>query len=192
MASSDTERPVEATRARERGRPTECTAEIAEKYCRYLTMWFRKGMAAAFCGVSAETVRAWRRRGEQEFSRLDYPPSAVPDPDEACYLYFSAKVEETLAIMEARLVAAATKKNSKYVLQRRFRERWGKDIPMAHGSMEAGNPALTALEDIDSCECETEEELTALIYERLGLRGLKHPVDDPYKPSNGGAFGLEH
>jgi len=106
---------------RKRGRKTKLTPELTEKICALVRAHNYIETAAAYAGLSKNTLYDWLRRGARQQSGL--------------YREFSDALTQALAHSEiadvARISLAAAAGNWRAVawrLERRFPERWGSSV----------------------------------------------------------------
>lgn len=117
----------------DRGRPTKLTKEVEEKIIRAIRAGNYIETAAAFAGISKDTLYNWLKRGARESQRLEGSPNAKPRKKELIYLEFSDAVSRAMAEAEVRDVQNISIageqgdwRASAWRLERRHPERWGK------------------------------------------------------------------
>lgn len=114
------------------GRPTKLTPELQEEICKAIRAGNYIETAAAFAGISKNTLYEWMKRGAREKERLAKNPRAKVKKSEAPFVEFSDAVEKALAAAEVRDVmligkAAETQwQAAAWRLERKFPERWGR------------------------------------------------------------------
>lgn len=110
------------------GRPTDCTPETTEKVCAGLRMGMTWAAAAAYAGMTATSLFAWKargREGEQPFA--DFLEATQRAEDE-CEARDVAKLDE-LAQMDCQGDPAMLKIQAdalKFRLERRRPDGWGR------------------------------------------------------------------
>ena len=114
------------------GRPTKISKSLIDEFARVVKAGNYIETAAAYVGISKNTVYDWLRRGAREKERLEKNPRAKPKKSEAPFVEFSDAVEKALAAAEIRDVmiigkAAETQwQAAAWRLERKFPERWGR------------------------------------------------------------------
>lgn len=114
------------------GRPTKLTPELQEEICKAIRAGNYIETAAAFAGISKNTLYDWMKRGAREKERLAKNPRAKVKKSEAPFVDFSDAVEKALAAAEVRDVmligkAAETQwQAAAWRLERKFPDRWGR------------------------------------------------------------------
>ncbi len=102
------------------GRPSKLTPELQEKIVTAIRAGNYIETAAAYAGVSKDTLYAWLKRGGREVSA------------KSPYHRFSDAVEKALADAEMRdvlLIGKAAEENwqaAAWRLERKFSDRWGR------------------------------------------------------------------
>jgi hypothetical protein len=86
---------------RRRGRPTNLTPEIADKYCESLRSVYFAPAASSLIGVNRESVNRWLARG----SRLLNSPPEDPTEEEEMFMDFRSRVDVVLAENQRRHIA---------------------------------------------------------------------------------------
>lgn len=143
------------------GRPTKLTPELQDRIVQAIRAGAYIETAAAYAGVSKDTLYQWLKRGARSKSGI--------------YRQFSDAVEKALAEAEMRdvmLVGRAAETNwqaAAWRLERKFPERWGRRdrVSMEH----SGEVHHTHKIDLSKL---SDEELTELerIAEKLSGGGL--------------------
>lgn len=114
------------------GRPTKISKSLIDEFSRVIKAGNYIETAAAYVGISKNTVYDWLRRGAREKERLEKNPRAKLKKSEALFVEFSDAVEKALAAAEIRDVmligkAAETQwQAAAWRLERKFPERWGR------------------------------------------------------------------
>lgn len=114
------------------GRPTKISKSLIDEFARVIKAGNYIETAAAYVGISKNTVYDWLRRGAREKERLEKNPRAKPKKSEAPFVEFSDAVEKALAAAEIRDVmligkAAETQwQAAAWRLERKFPDRWGR------------------------------------------------------------------
>lgn len=115
------------------GRPTKISKSLIDEFSRVIKAGNYIETAAAYVGISKNTVYDWLRRGAREKERLEKNPRAKPKKSEALFVEFSDAVEKALAAAEVRDVAIIGKaaetqwQAAAWRLERKFRDRWGRN-----------------------------------------------------------------
>lgn len=114
-------------------RPTKLSAEVSERIVRAIRAGNFPEVAARHAGVHPSTYYRWRERGALEGEASEDEP----------YCHFRAEVDRALADAEATEVAliagaarGGTWQAAAWLLEHRFRDRWGRS-----GRPEQGVPA---------------------------------------------------
>lgn len=147
-----------------RGQPTKLTPEVHDRIVQAVRAGSYFSHAAAYAGISRETLYEWLDRGKTERARLDADPKAKPNPDEAHYLHFS----DTLIRVEGEAVIEAVAswkqagrtdwRAAKEWLARRHGSEWGDKSRIEHSGADgapitlAGLHALLEADDDDSTD----------------------------------------
>ena len=114
------------------GRPTKLTSELQSRIVQAIQAGNYIETAAAYAGISKNTLFDWLRRGAREKERVAGKPRARVRKEEAPYVEFSDSVEKALAEAEVRDVVNVMKaadggqwQASAWRLERKFPDRWG-------------------------------------------------------------------
>ena len=131
-----------------RGRPTgsnKLTPELQQKIVDAIRMGNYIETAAAFSGISKDTLYRWLRQGREA--------------KRGKFRNFSDAVEKALAESEMRdvaVIATAAKENwqaAAWRLERKFPERWGRrqkvDAQLEHSGQVSGNDTVVVQQIID-------------------------------------------
>lgn len=124
------------------GRPTKLTPELQEEICKIIRAGNYIETAAAYVGISKNTIYDWMRRGAREKERLKKNPRAKMKKSEAPFVEFSDSIEKALAYAEVRDVAIIGKaaetqwQAAAWRLERKFRDRWGRNDFKDHEKLE--------------------------------------------------------
>ena len=111
------------------GRPSKLTPELQAKVCEYIAAGNYLVTACQAAGINTHTFTDWIAKGERELEENT--------PGEFSAFLLAAKEAE--AQSEVNLVAAVQKHNERNViaplamLDRRFRERWGREPAQHNG-----------------------------------------------------------
>jgi transposase len=151
-------------------RPTKLTKELHEKLLSAIRAGNYMETAAAYAGISKDTLYNWMRRGARESERLAQNPRAKPKKSEQEFLEFSDAVEKALAQAEVRDIANIAKASdagdwraSAWRLERKYPEKWGRkdrlDAELKHTGKDGG-PIQT--ETMINLTTLSDEELTSL------------------------------
>lgn len=151
------------------GRPTKLTPKLQEEICKAIRAGNYIETAAAFAGISKNTLYEWLRRGAREKERLAKNPRAKIKKSEAPFVEFSDAVKKALAAAEVRDVmligkAAETQwQAAAWRLERRFPERWGRreKLALEHTGKDGGPIESVNIHRIDLSRL-TDEELETL------------------------------
>lgn len=114
------------------GRPTKLDDEMQEKLVQAIRAGNYMETAAAFAGISKDTLYRWLRRGARERKRLEDDEDAILNPEEAPFVRFSYSIEKAQAESEVRDVsligkhAEYTWQAAAWRLERKFPARWGR------------------------------------------------------------------
>ena len=82
------------------GRPTKLDEETQNKITQAVRAGNYMETAAAYAGISKDTLYAWLRRGAREIQRLANDDTAKPDKKEAPYVVFSDAINKAQAESE--------------------------------------------------------------------------------------------
>jgi len=114
-------------------RPTKIiNKEIVAKIVKAIRAGNYIETAAAYAGISKNTLYDWLRRGEREKQRLATNPRSKMRKSEAPFVEFSDAVERALAEAEVRDVTIIAKaaetqwQAAAWRLERKFPDRWGR------------------------------------------------------------------
>lgn len=128
---------------RGRGRPPKFNQEVADKIVAAVRAGNYMETAAAFAGITKETLYAWMRTGA---AKTNGP-----------YRKFSDAIKRALGEAEASdlmLIQKAAKDGAwqaaAWRLERRFRERWGKSIAVEDLKNKSTEELLALLEEADT------------------------------------------
>jgi hypothetical protein len=112
-------------------RPIKLTPEVQQKIVEAIKMGNYIETAAAYAGISKNTLYDWMKRGAREKDRIA-GTNRKPKATEAPFVEFSDAVEKALAAAEIRDVmligkAAETQwQAAAWRLERKFPDRWGR------------------------------------------------------------------
>lgn len=126
------------------GRPTKLTSEIQNKIVTAIRAGNYIETAAAYAGISKNTLYDWLKRGAREKERLERNPRARIKKSEAPYVEFSDAVEKAMAEAEIRdvaIIAKAAEENwqaAAWRLERKYPERWGRREKIEHVGKDDG------------------------------------------------------
>jgi len=90
--------------------------------------------AAAYAGISKDTLYAWLKRGQREKEKKEKDPSYEIPKYERQFVRFSDAVEKALAEAEMRdvmIIYEASKEQwqaAAWRLERKFPDRWGRKL----------------------------------------------------------------
>jgi len=93
--------------------------------------------AAAFAGVSKQSLYNWMKRGAREQQRVKKNPHCRVKKEEAIYVEFVEKIELAMATAELLDIAKINKaakndwKAAAWKLERKYPKRWGRRIQFA-------------------------------------------------------------
>ena len=142
------------------GRPTKLDERTQEKIVSAIKAGNYIETAAAYAGISKNTLYEWLKRGEREKQRVEKSNKAKIKKSEEIYVIFTDAVEKALAEAEMRdvlIIGKAAEKEwqaAAWRLERKFPDRWGKRvIEMSHdGKIELTLPKIVevAIDDGDS------------------------------------------
>lgn len=142
------------------GRPTKLDERTQEKIISAIKAGNYIETAAAYAGISKNTLYEWLKRGEREKQRVEKSNKAKIKKSEEIYVIFTDAVEKALAEAEMRdvlIIGKAAEKEwqaAAWRLERKFPDRWGKRvIEMSHdGKIELTLPKIVevAIDDGDS------------------------------------------
>ena len=114
-------------------RPTKIiNKEIVAKIVKAIRAGNYIETAAAYAGISKNTLYDWLRRGEREKQRLETNPRSRMRTSEVPFVEFSDAVERALAEAEVRDVTIIAKaaetqwQAAAWRLERKFPDRWGR------------------------------------------------------------------
>lgn len=156
------------------GRPTKLTPELQARIVQAIQAGNYMETAAAYAGISKNTLFDWLRRGAREKERLAGNARARILKEEAPYVAFSDSVEKALAEAEVRDVVNVMKaadggqwQASAWRLERKFPDRWGHKAKLQQEISGPGGQPVKVAVDLSAL---TDEELNALesISNRLG------------------------
>lgn len=147
------------------GRPTKLNPEIKNKIVTAIRAGNYIETAAAYAGISKNTLYDWLRRGEREKQRVEKNPRYKIRKSEQPFVDFSDAVEKALAEAEVRDVAIIAKaaedqwQAAAWRLERKFPDKWGRkklDIDMqqdVQGQVEVKNDvARRIIEDPEASD----------------------------------------
>ena len=148
------------------GRPTKLTSELQSRIVQAIQAGNYIETAAAYAGISKNTLFDWLRRGAREKERVAGKPRARVRKEEAPYVEFSDSVEKALAEAEVRDVVNVMKaadggqwQAAAWRLERKFPERWGYKAKM---QQEISGPEGKPVQMEVVLSCLSEEELRTL------------------------------
>jgi transposase len=114
------------------GRPTKLTPALQERLVKVIEAGNYIETAAAYAGLSKESLYGWMRRGRRERDRLEKDGRLRPRQEEKPYLEFLDAIEKALASSEVadlqRIDAAADQQwqAAAWRLERRMPAKWGR------------------------------------------------------------------
>ncbi len=136
-----------------RGRPTILSEEITERILKHLSKGNYVKPSVEAAGISYETFRTWMIRGEQDKAAgLDTPYSAL------AVRLAHAQAEAEAALVD-KLRETEDWRAQAFILERRHRDRWGKEEAASKAAVTIQLPA----------------ELGAVLVDVLRVAGA-HPV----------------
>jgi len=112
------------------GRPSSLSPEVHQAVITAVQAGNYLDTAAAFAGVSRDSLHEWARRGARERRRIDR--GEPPRLEETPYLEFSDALKRALAQAEVADVAQIAKASTEHwqaaawMLERKFPQRWGR------------------------------------------------------------------
>ena len=127
------------------GRPSKFTPEITEKVLQNIRLGMRYKDAALAAGVSDRTFAEWRQKGEKaksgKYSRFS----------QSLHL---AEAEGERALI-ARIQSAAKKQwqAAAWILERRHRERWGRNLDVTTKGDAVKGYAIFSPDDWEEDDC---------------------------------------
>lgn len=119
------------------GRPkgsTKLTKDIQDKIVSAIRLGNYMETAAAYAGISKDTLYAWLKRGQREKEKKEKDPSYEIPKYERQFVRFSDAVEKALAEAEMRdvmIIYEASKEQwqaAAWRLERKFPDRWGRKL----------------------------------------------------------------
>ena len=161
------------------GRPTKLTSETHARIVQAIQAGNYIETAAAYAGISKNTLYEWLRRGAREKERLASNRRARPKKAEQPYLEFADAVEKALAEAEVRDVVTVLKaadagqwQAAAWRLERKFPDRWGRrdKVQQEISGPDGGPVEVSAQSGLDLSRL-TKEELRALAPIRRRLAG---------------------
>lgn len=117
-----------------RGRPTKLDERTQEKIISAIKAGNYIETAAAYAGISKNTLYEWLKRGEREKQRVEKSNKAKIKKSEEIYVIFTDAVEKALAEAEMRdvlIIGKAAEKEwqaAAWRLERKFPDRWGRKL----------------------------------------------------------------
>ena len=148
------------------GRPTKLTSELQSRIVQAIQAGNYIETAAAYAGISKNTLFDWLRRGAREKERVAGKPRARVRKEEAPYVEFSDSVEKALAEAEVRDVVNVMKaadggqwQASAWRLERKFPDRWGHKAKIQQEISGPGGQPVSVAVDLSVL---TDEELRSL------------------------------
>lgn len=113
-----------ATKKGKPGRPTSLTPEVQKRICDAIRAGNYLEAAAAYAGVSTETVRLWLIRGKDEGSGIYW---------DFCTAYAKAEADSEVSLVaDWRAGAKKDWRASRDLLARRFPDRWKEQQAVDH------------------------------------------------------------
>ncbi|WP_080840023.1 hypothetical protein [Cohnella massiliensis] len=112
-------------------RPIKLTPEVQQKIVEAIKMGNYIETAAAYAGISKNTLYDWMKRGAREKDRIA-GTNRKPKATEAPFVAFSDAIEKAMADAEVRdvlIIANAAKENwqaAAWRLERKYPDRWGR------------------------------------------------------------------
>jgi len=119
------------------GRPkgsTKLTKDIQDKIVSAIRLGNYMETAAAYAGISKDTLYAWLKRGQREKEKKAKDPNYQIPKYERKFVAFSDAVEKALAEAEMRdvmIIYEASKEQwqaAAWRLERKFPDRWGRKL----------------------------------------------------------------
>lgn len=116
------------------GRPTKLDERTQEKIISAIKAGNYIETAAAYAGISKNTLYEWLKRGEREKQRVEKSNKAKIKKSEEIYVIFTDAVEKALAEAEMRdvlIIGKAAEKEwqaAAWRLERKFPDRWGRKL----------------------------------------------------------------
>lgn len=129
-------------------RPTKLNSITHDKIVKAIQAGNYIETAAAYAGISKNTLYEWLRRGQREKDRVAKNPRFKIKKAEELFVKFADAVEKALAEAEMRDVVIIGKaaeeqwQAAAWRLERKFPEKWGRQkIDIEHsGQLEVNNP----------------------------------------------------
>lgn len=112
-------------------RPIKLTPDVQQKIVEAIKMGNYIETAAAYAGISKNTLYDWMKRGAREKERIT-GTNRKPKAGEAPFVQFSDAIEKAMADAEVRdvlIIANAAKENwqaAAWRLERKYPDRWGR------------------------------------------------------------------
>lgn len=136
------------------GRPTKLNPSVQDKIVSAIRVGNYIETAAAYAGISKNTLYDWLKRGEREKQRVEKNPRFKIRKSEKIYVDFSDAVEKALAEAEIRDVMRIEKaageqwQAAAWRLERKFPDRWGRRVlDVEHkGKLEVKNDDVRRIE----------------------------------------------
>jgi len=131
------------------GRPTKCTPELTAEFAKHMQGGLYLEEACALVGVTPNSVRAWKRRGEEALDAAGDDLDAVPEEEQpfAAFLRASARAEAAAiarAALQIQQAAAGPVEGdwraAAWFLERRRPDTWGLRKTEARTEVAAGAP----------------------------------------------------
>lgn len=151
------------------GRPTKLTPELQDEIVKVIRAGNYIETAAAYVGLSKNTIYDWMKRGAREKQRIALEPRKKPSKKELPYLEFSDAIQKALAHSEVRdvaIIGKAAEENwqaAAWRLERKFPDRWGrKDKTQIEHSGKDGGPIETSHTEKLDLSSLTDKELADL------------------------------
>lgn len=148
-------------------RPTKLNPTVQQKIISAIRAGNYIETAAAYAGISKNTLYVWLRRGEREKQRIAKNPRCKVKKKELPFVEFADAVEKALADAEVRDVAIIAKaaeeqwQAAAWRLERKFPDKWGRrKLDVEHkGQVEVKNDVARAIIE--------DEEATTLAHKLL-------------------------
>lgn len=159
-----------------RGRKMKLTEEVLDQFVTALRGSMYLETAAAYIGVSKQSVYDWLRRGARARAMIKRCPGYKLNPKERLCVKFLDAVKKTMALVEmgalAHIQMAASEQwtAAAWMLERRFPGRWSRRERVEHTGRDGGpirmvdESALRAMNDAELSKY--GRELAAALAER--------------------------
>lgn len=170
MENNKDDLPVKSRRPKTKimGRPIKLNDEVREKIVQIVRAGNYIETAAAYAGVSKDSLYGWMRRGEREKVRL--ANGEKPSGKEQIFVAFVDAISIALAESEARDVAIIGRaaesawQASAWRLERKFPDRWGRKDRIEHAGVDGKAIQVEqAIETTVNVKDLTDEQLRLLL-----------------------------